>query len=70
MRTLTEFLFARPSFLGGVARLLDLGGQVDVYNQSATPSEADARALYSDWRMVGEDLHAAIIANTPRPTHP
>jgi hypothetical protein len=70
MRTLTDFLFTRPSFLAGVARLLDLGAQIDVYNQSATPSEADARALYSDWRMVGEDLHTAIKANTPVQTHP
>lgn len=70
MRTLTDFLFARPSFLAGVARLLDLDAQIDVYNQSPTTSEADARAIYSDWRMVGEDLHTAIIANAPRPTHP
>ena len=56
----TDYLFATPSFLTGVARLLDLSGRFDVYNDSADEAVADARAIYSDWRMVGQDLAGAM----------
>ena len=52
----TTFLFASPSLLSGVARLLDLGARFDSYNGSETSEAADAAALYSDFRMVGQDL--------------
>jgi len=52
----TDFLFARPTFWSGVGRLLDLWGKFDVYNTSRSPEEADARAIYSDWRVVGQGL--------------
>ena len=56
----TDYLFATPSFLTGVARLLDLAGRFDVYNDSDDEALADARAMYSDWRMVGQDLAGAM----------
>ena len=56
----TDYLFAMPSFLTGVARLFDLYGQFDTYNDSTNDDLADARALYSDWRIVGQDLAAAM----------
>ena len=56
----TDYLFATPSFLSGVARLLDLSGRFDVYNDSDNAALADARAIYSDWRMVGQDLAGAM----------
>ena len=56
----TDALFARPSFVSGVARVLDLGGTFDQYNSSATPGEADARALAGDWAVVGENMRIAI----------
>ena len=56
----TYFLFAMPSFLSGVARVLDLGCQFDNYNASQTEEEADALALYSDFRLVGQDLQKAM----------
>ena len=56
----TDFLFVSPSPWLGFARLLDIAGTFDRYNVSRTPEEADARAMYSDWRMVGEDLADAI----------
>jgi hypothetical protein len=52
----TDFLVARPSFWSGVGRLLDLWGKFDEYNTSRTTEEADMRALYSDWRITGQDL--------------
>jgi hypothetical protein len=56
----STFLFPTPRILYGVARLLDLGALLDSYNVSQMPAEADALALYSDWRMVGRDLQYAL----------
>jgi hypothetical protein len=44
----------------GVARLFDFWGCFDAYNITLNTSEADARALYSDWRTVGEQLNEAM----------
>lgn len=49
----SDFLFAQPTLLSGAARVLDLGGRLDKYNES---SDADGIALANDWFMVGEDL--------------
>ena len=57
----TDYLFAAPSFSSGVARLLDLFGQFDDYNDSPNAALADARAMYSDWRVTGEDLAGAMM---------
>jgi hypothetical protein len=56
----TTFLFADPSLLNGAAHLLDFWGTYDSYNQSRTTQEADFKAIYADWRAVGEDLLAAV----------
>ena len=56
----TDFLFAQPSFLGGMASTLDIGATLTVYNESRSPAEADAKALASDWHMVGEDIKGAL----------
>lgn len=53
-------LFATPSVFTGAARLVDLGGVFDKYNQSRTEAEADSRALGSDWLAVGYDLREAM----------
>ena len=49
-------LYAKPSFLEGVSRLVDFGGVLNRYNLSTTPEEADFRALLSDWEAVGMDV--------------
>jgi hypothetical protein len=56
----STFLFARPSFLEGVARVMDLGGTMQVYNNSKTEKEADLKALKKDWQAVGEDIFNAV----------
>lgn len=53
-------LFARPSFLTGIARIIDVRGTLNKYNSSSSESLADCRALFSDWATVGDDLRAAI----------
>jgi hypothetical protein len=54
------FLFATPSFVSGAARLLDLSGLYDSYNNSSAEREADYKAALSDWRAVGQDILAAM----------
>ena len=52
----TDFLFAQPSFVSGVARVFDLWGWFDEYNRSDSPSEVDAKAIAADWFVIGQDI--------------
>lgn len=56
----SELLYARPSFLAGMASAVDLGGTLIDYNGSPSPELADYYALRSDWRQVGDDMRVAI----------
>lgn len=56
----SDFLFATPSFVGGMASVLDLGTTLVVYNESRTLAEADARAIEADWQVTGDDIRAAM----------
>lgn len=56
MSDYTFFLFARPSFLEGVSRILDLGATLDEYNRATTGSAADEIALHNDWMALAEDF--------------
>jgi len=62
-RVQSDFLFAQPSFASGAARVFDLWGKFDEYNQSQTVDEADAKAIASDWLVIGQDLSDAIEQN-------
>ena len=53
---MNDFLFARPSFIGGASRVLDLFGTLQEYNKSLTPEIADQRAMFSDFGAIGADL--------------
>ncbi len=57
----TDYLFAMPSVWSGAARVFDLFGVFDMYNDSPSDDLADARALYSDWRITGQDLAGAMM---------
>ena len=56
----SDFLVAMPSWLSGTARVLDLAGQFDEYNDSHSIEAADAKAIFCDWRMIGETFRDAI----------
>jgi hypothetical protein len=56
----SDFLVAAPSYASGVGRLLDWYGSYDLYNISRNGNEADAKAMYSDWRIVGQDINDAM----------
>lgn len=43
-----------------MAQVLDLGDTFTEWNFSPSSEEADARAIASDWRVVGEDLWRAM----------
>lgn len=58
----TDFLIAQPSFVSGVARLFDFAGIFDDYNSSASPDEADARALNNDWNVALQDFRDSVDA--------
>jgi hypothetical protein len=60
MNSLTGFLFAEPSLVEGIARIIDMGGTLQEYNSSLSPGQADALALASDWCVVGADLKQAM----------
>ncbi len=49
-----------PSFLDGVASLIDLSPNLDRYNQDKTVNEADTNSLRADWCAIGGDLWKSI----------
>jgi hypothetical protein len=61
MGTLSTFLFARPSFAEGAARIVDFGDTLREYNTSLTSEQADYLALFADWRQVGMDIQRATL---------
>jgi len=68
MRT-TDYRYARPSFAGGVARIMDFGSTLGAYNASGAvadsagvdpDSDPDSAALRRDWEVVGDDFRHAV----------
>lgn len=60
MGEFTDLLYARPSFIEGVARIGDFAGGLNEYNVSSDGDEVDRKALESDWRAIGADMWAAL----------
>jgi hypothetical protein len=58
--TFTFELFARPSLIEGLARIMDFGHTLNTYNYSHSGEEADIKALRKDWQAVGIDLESAL----------
>lgn len=59
-RFYTDFLVATPSYLTGAGTVINIGGNYYRYNRSATPAQADARAIRQDFAMIGQDVHDVI----------
>jgi len=55
----SDFLFARPSLIGGMAKLLDFGGTLKTYNYSPSEELADLIATSQDWKAIGSALRKA-----------
>ena len=58
----TWFLVPRPNFFMGFGSVLGLFGGLFQYNVSKAPPDADAHAIYADWRIVGQDLRDALVS--------
>ena len=56
----SDYLFAQPSFLTGMASSIDLFGQLTDYNYSETQEKADIRALMQDAQAIRKDMGAAM----------
>ncbi len=56
----SDFLFARPSLIGGAARLFDFAGTLRIYNNSSSVELADLAALSQDWKATGSVLRKAL----------
>ncbi len=61
MGRLGTYLFARPSFLEGMSRIVDFGDTLKEYNYSPTGKEADEIALWADWTVVGNDVRTVLL---------
>jgi hypothetical protein len=57
------FLYAEPSAVEGVARLLDFGGTLVEFNNSPAP---DQIALRADWWVVAADVRTVMQADANR----
>jgi hypothetical protein len=62
MNGLSDFLYARASVAEGIARLIDFGGTLQVYNSALSAEQADAIAIAADWKAVGADMEKAMAS--------
>jgi hypothetical protein len=61
-------LFAKPSFLGGLATALDLGGTLTEFNDGLTAEQADYLALKADVQVIADDMRQLVrTLNAQRP---
>lgn len=61
MKRYSYYLGARPSFLEGIARLMDFGNTLDKYKSYPSGAEADHAAIARDWAMIGLDFRNAVV---------
>lgn len=59
---MTDFLFTSPSFLDGVASIINIAGILPAYNVSSSPAEADRRAYIADVLAMRRDMDVAMSA--------
>ncbi len=57
---MTDFLFATPKTIDGVASIIDLFGVYDMYNDSASGEEADRRTFTADMQALQSDMDVAM----------
>lgn len=56
----SDYLLARCSFLSGAASAFAFSGNYYEVNLSSTEDEADRRALWSDFAVIGGDIRNAM----------
>ena len=55
-----DFLFSMPSFFKGMGSVLNIGGSYSDFNLPANPQKVDAKAIKSDWDIIGQDFRDVI----------
>lgn len=60
MEPISDFLYASPSFLEGIARIMDFGNTLNQYNESPSGAVADEIALRMDSAVIGHIMQSAI----------
>jgi hypothetical protein len=60
MTDFSNYLFARPSFIEGMARVVDLGGTLNEYNTSMDAAQADRLAFAADILALRQDYEIAL----------
>lgn len=55
----TDFLLPKNNFIIGLGSVLNIRGSYFEYNYSKSEKEADLKALYSDWKNIGDDFKEA-----------
>lgn len=58
--TRTDFLFPKRGFFTGLSSILDIFSVDKKVNTSKSGEEADAKALKSDWEMIGKDFEKSL----------
>ena len=53
-------IYARPSFLEGMARIFDIGGTLNEYDFGPGGAESDAEAMRADWDAICDDWRAVM----------
>jgi hypothetical protein len=64
-RLSTDFLAASGSLLIGMGSTFNLPGAYFSYNMAPSPHAADARALWQDFAMVGQDVTDILDSVSP-----
>lgn len=62
----TNQFFPRTGFLKGMGSVLNISGKYFDFNYSKSDSEADAKAIASDWGMIGQDFQQVLEAELPK----
>lgn len=57
---MSDYLFARPSLMVGIARNIDLFGTLSDYDTAPSPLEADMQAHINDVASLRKDMSNAI----------
>lgn len=56
---MTNYLFAEPSVIGGIASCIDLFAVYNMYNESSDGQSADKRAMLADILALKNDFNNA-----------
>lgn len=56
---MTDFLFAKPTFIDGIMSIVDLFAVAPEYNTSKTTAEADRNAYKADVAALRKDMKNA-----------